>query len=218
MTYLIKKHIQSARLSLTAMSQTELALYQNLYADPVTMQYIGPCFDKAQSAVFFQNCLKKIAKADSGWHFFAIVLHQQQNAIGFISLIQKPFAQAPFELGIILSAEARGLGYADEALTALFLHCFIDAKIPALLACVDPRNKGAVKHIQHFGFVEAPAELKKSPELNSYLLHATAGNIAYLQGLRQQFSGQPLCEQQLCEQQTGNNTAQAQPQTAVASA
>ena len=71
MTYPVQNHIQSARLSLTAMSQTELTLYQNLYADPVTMQYIGPCFDKEQSAVFFQNCLKRIKKADSGWNFFS---------------------------------------------------------------------------------------------------------------------------------------------------
>lgn len=207
MTYPIEKYIQSARLTLSAMAETELSLYQNLYADPVTMQYIGPCFDKTQSAVFFQNCLKRIAKADSGWHFFAIQLHQQQEAIGFISLIQKPFTQAPFELGIILSAEARGLGYADEALTALFLHCFIQARIPALLACVDPRNKGAVKHIQHFGFVDAPLELKKSPELNSYLLHNNAGNIAYLQGLCEQFAGQ-----QVRTEQSAKAAQPAQPQ------
>ncbi|OBP14800.1 hypothetical protein A5320_13860 [Rheinheimera sp. SA_1] len=190
MTYPIQKFIRSARLSLSAMTQAELTLYQNLYADPVTMQYIGPCFDKEQSAVFFQNCLKRIKKADSGWHFFAIQLHNQKDAIGFISLIKKPFVEAPFELGIILSATARGLGYADEALTALFLHCFIGAKVPALLACVDPRNLGAVKHIKHFGFVDAPAVLKKSAELNSYLLHATADNISYLRTLSQQFSEQ----------------------------
>ncbi|RVU33382.1 N-acetyltransferase [Rheinheimera riviphila] len=190
MIYPIQKCIQSVRLSLSVLASSELELYQRLHADPVTMQYIGPCYEKEQSAVFFKNCLKKTEKADSGWHFFAIQLTGQTDAIGFISLIAKPFVEAPYELGIILSATARGLGYADEALTALFLHCFTDAKVPALLACVDPRNLGAVKHIKHFGFVDAPAALKKSAELNSYLLHATADNISYLRTLSQQFSEQ----------------------------
>lgn len=191
MTHPIQKHIQSARLSLSAMTSAELTMYQNLYADPVTMQYIGPCFDKEQSAIFFKNCLKKTEKADSGWHFFSIALNGQKEAFGFISLISKPFVQAPYELGIILSSTARGLGYADEALAALFLHCFVDAQVPALLACVNPNNLGAVKHIKHFGFVDAPASLKKSDELESYLLHATAKNIAYLRKLIGQFNALP---------------------------
>ena len=48
----------------------------------------------------------------------------QAEAIGLVSLIAKPFADAPYELGIVLKAASRGADYAVEALTALFLHCF----------------------------------------------------------------------------------------------
>ena len=190
MSYPVQKHIKSARLHLSAMTSSARELYQTLYVDPVTMQYIGPCYNKEQSAVFFKNCLKKTENPDSGWHFYSIQLIEQTESIGFISLIAKPFLEAPYEFGIMLKATARGLGYADEALTALFLHCFIEAKVPALLACVDPRNPGMMKHIKHFGFVDAPAALKKSAELNSYLIHASADNISYLRTLGQQFSEQ----------------------------
>jgi len=187
MTYPIKKLIQSARLNLAAMTNEELTLYQNLYADPVTMKYIGPCYDKAQSEVFFQRNLKRTENADSGWHFFAIKLNDQPQVIGFISLIAKPESLAPFELGIMLSSAGRGLGYADEALTTLFLHCFTEAEIPALGARVNPQNRGAVKHIQQFGFVETPDELQENAELQRFLLYPTAENILFLQQLRDHF-------------------------------
>ena len=187
MSYPIQPHIQSARLQLTAITAAELELYQTLYADPVTMQYIGPCYQKEQSAVFFQNCLEKTEQSDSGWHFYAIQLPVQAEAIGLVSLIAKPFTDAPYELGIVLKATSRGADYAIEALTALFLHCFTAAKIPALLACGDAQNPGMMKLIKYFGFVDAPAAYKKRAALSSFLLHATADNINFLRQLSQQF-------------------------------
>lgn len=183
----IQTQIQSARLTLSAMAETELSLYQQLYGDASTMQFIGPCYDQAQSEQFFRRCLKQSMHLQSPWYFFAIRLHQQQQAIGFISLIPTQHRAAPFELGIMLSAEARGLGYADEALTALFLHCFLEAKQPSLLARVNPSNKGAVKHIRNFGFTEAPDDMPKQQPLQNYLLAASAENICYLQQLAARF-------------------------------
>ncbi len=156
------------------------------------MQYIGPCYHQEQSAVFFQNCLEKTGKPDSGWHFYSIQLLGQAEAIGLVTLIAKPFADAPYELGIVLKATSRGSDYAVEALTALFLHCFTTAKIPALLACGDARNPGMMKLIKHFGFVDAPAAYKKRAALSSYLLHATADTINYLRNLSQQFQEQQV--------------------------
>ncbi|MBU2279285.1 MAG: GNAT family N-acetyltransferase [Gammaproteobacteria bacterium] len=206
MTATIKKQIKSARLTLTAITQSELALYQSLYGDPVTMQFIGPCYDPAESAVLFQRCLKRTEQANSGWHFFSVQLagqlqhhaqHEQQKAIGFITLIAKKSNVAPFEFGIVLSTARRGLGYAAEALTALFLHCFCQANIPALLARVNPNNNGMLKHIRQFGFVAAPAEPQqntppeKNAELTSYVLYPSAENIALLNKLSQSFLAPP---------------------------
>lgn len=187
MTYPVQNTIHSARLSLSSITSAECELYQQLYADPVTMQYIGPCYPAEQSAVFFKHCLEKTANPDSGWHFYAIHLLNQTDTMGFISLIAKPFVEAPYEFGILLKKTARGLGYAEEALTALFLHCFTEAKIPALLVCVDPDNAGMQKHIQRFGFVDAPAALSIKPKLNSYVLSASVDNISYLRALSRQF-------------------------------
>jgi RimJ/RimL family protein N-acetyltransferase len=190
MNYPIQKYIQSARLNLTAITNEELALYQSLYCDPVTMKFIGPCYDRAQSEVFFQRNLKRTEQTDSGWYFFAIKLTAKPDVIGFITLIEKPSSPAPFELGIMLSSAGRGLGYADEALTALFLHCFTEAKVPVLRARVNPLNQGAIKHIKQFGFVVSPDELQKNAELDSYLLFASAENIKYLQQLSHKFFSQ----------------------------
>jgi RimJ/RimL family protein N-acetyltransferase len=199
-TATIEKQIQSARLTLTAITQSELALYQSLYGDPVSMQFIGPCYDAAESAVLFQRCLKRTEQADSGWHFFSIQLagqHEQQKVIGFITLIAKKSNVAPFEFGIVLNTAGRGLGYAAEALTALFLHCFCQANIPALLARVNPNNNGMLKHIRQFGFVAAPAEPQQNTppekyvELTSYVLYPSAKNIALLNQLSQSFLAPP---------------------------
>lgn len=180
----IQDGIQSARLSLSLITDTELSLYQRLYGDSATMQFIGPCYDQAQSAEFFRRCLKQSKLPESPWYYFAIRLHQQQQqAIGFVSLIPTRYPAAPFELGIMLSAEARGLGYADEALTALFLHCFTILELPALLARVNPENKGATKHIQHFGFVQAPTDIPEQQGLQNYLLTASADTRCYLKNL-----------------------------------
>lgn len=187
MTYPVQNTIHSARLSLSAITCAERELYQQLYADPLTMQYIGPCYPAEQSAFFFKHCLEKTVNPDSGWFFYAIQLFNQTDAIGFISLIAKPFVEAPYEIGILLKTTARGLGYAEEALTALFLHCFTEAKVPALLACVDPDNPGMQKHIKGFGFVDAPALLSIKPKLNSYVLSASADNISYLHAQSRQF-------------------------------
>ncbi len=199
MTATIEKYIQSARLTLTAITQAELALYQSLYGDPVSMQFIGPCYDPAESAVLFQRCLKRAEQANSGWHFFSIQLagqheqHEQQKVIGFITLIAKKSNVAPFEFGIALSTAERGLGYAAEALTTLFLHCFCQANIPALSARVNPNNKRMLKHIRQFGFVVAPAEFQQnentenSAVLTSYVLYPSAENIALLNQLSRSF-------------------------------
>lgn len=187
MNYTIKQHIQSARLSLAAITHEELTLYQKLHADPVTMKFIGPCFDEAQSKVFFQRSLKHTEKADSSWNYFAVKLNGHSQVIGFVTLIAKPKSAAPFEAGIMLSAEGRGLGYADEALTALFLHCFTEANVPALGARVNPQNLAAVKHIKQFGFVAAPAEQQENTELQRYFLYPTTQNILLLQRLNDRF-------------------------------
>jgi RimJ/RimL family protein N-acetyltransferase len=187
MSYHIKKHIQSARLSLVAITNEELALYQNLHADPVTMKFIGPCFDEAQSKVFFQRSLKHTEKADSSWNYFAVKLNGHSQVIGFVTLIAKPKSAAPFEAGIMLSPEGRGLGYADEALTALFLHCFTEAQVPALGARVNPQNLAAVKHIKQFGFVDAPDEHQEKTELDRYFLYPTDQNMRLLQQLSERF-------------------------------
>lgn len=186
--HVIQAGIPSARLTLSTITDAELSLYQRLYGDSSTMQFIGPCYDQAQSAEFFRRCLQQSKHPTSPWYYFAIRLHQQQQAIGFISLIPTQYPAAPFELGIMLSAEARGQGYADEALTALFLHCFTLLELPALLASVNPDNKGATKHIRHFGFIAAPAEIPAQQGLQNYLLAASADNIRYLKKLATGFA------------------------------
>lgn len=184
----IQDGILSARLTLSFITDTELSLYQRLYGDSSTMQFIGPCYDQAQSAEFFRRCLQQSKHPTSPWYYFAIRLHQQQQAIGFVSLIPTQYPAAPFELGIMLSAEARGQGYADEALTALFLHCFTILELPALLARVNPENKGATKHIRHFGFIAAPADIPEQQGLQNYLLTASADNIRSLKNLATGFA------------------------------
>jgi len=187
MTISFPASIQSGRLSLTALTAADLPLYQSLYNNPLTMQFVGPCYPPAQSALYFQHCLTKTQTAGSGWHFYTIKLRHQAKAVGLVSLIAKPFTQAPYEFGILLETTARGCGYAEEALTALFLYCFTIAKLPALLACVAPDNPGMQKHLSHFGFVNAPAALKKNAKLNSYLLLSTADTILQLTKRQQQF-------------------------------
>lgn len=124
------------------------------------MQNIAAPYSTDQIPAMFQRCLKADRKTHSERRFYTLHSRQDQTAIGMISRVPTGFPQAPSELGIMLLAQARGTGAADEALASLCLYCFEQLQMPAVMVRCHPQNKGACQLNIRLGFTAAPVELQ----------------------------------------------------------
>lgn len=148
------------QLTILHLSESNLSLFEALYCNTTTMQNIAAPYRSEQIPAMFQRCLKADRKTDSERRFYTLLSRQQQSAIGMISRVPTGFAQAPAELGIMLLAQARGTGAADEALASLCLYCFEQLQMPAVMVRCHPQNKGACQLNIRLGFTAAPVELQ----------------------------------------------------------
>lgn len=148
------------QLSIEPLRDTDQPLFEALYCDSATMQNIATPYAAEDIPAMFQRCLKADQKAGSVRRFYVLHSRLSHSPIGMISRVPTGLIQAPAELGIMLLAQARGKGCADEALASLCLHCFQQLQMAAVMVRCHPENKGACQLNIRLGFTAAPAELQ----------------------------------------------------------
>ena len=76
------------------------------------------------------------------------------TAVGWISLRVNDRAPRIGEVGYSLVAEARGRGYASEALQAVIDEAFVDGELDEVQACIVPENAASRRVLDRTGFRE----------------------------------------------------------------
>lgn len=107
--------IATERLHLRPLRPSDEALYCRLYTDPLLMRHIGPPLsDEAARRAFLIVCQATVASATRMW-----VIDRQATPVGIAACVRNLDIADEAELGLMLVADAQGIGLAAEALAAL---------------------------------------------------------------------------------------------------
>ena len=146
-------------VQLRALADTDLALYQALYTDAQTMQFIGPCLTEEQSARSFRAALAPGGHLN-GQRFLVAELGEPPHAIGLCGL---SLSVQGAELGIILLRQFRGSGIARATVSLLVNHTF--EQFTGDWICVDygALNLRAARLFAALGFLARNGFAAKNP-------------------------------------------------------
>lgn len=117
--------LTTPRLTLRQWRAADVAPFAALNADPVTMEFMGGCLTRRQSAEFARRAEAELAQR--GWGLWVLELRQDGSFLGYAGLSVPSFA-AHFmpcvEIGWRLAREHWGHGYASEAARACLRFAF----------------------------------------------------------------------------------------------
>jgi ribosomal-protein-alanine N-acetyltransferase len=97
---------------------------------------------------------KALRPSATGRFEWLVKAGEPERAVGWISLRVNDRAPRVGEVGYSLLAEARGLGYASEALGAVIDAAFADGELDEVQACIVPENVASRKVLDRTGFRE----------------------------------------------------------------
>ncbi len=131
------------------------ALYCGLYTNADTMRFICAPFFPARATRIFGNIIARSRLSPVGPVYFALLDKATQSAVG-LCVIQKPDAEmSRAEVGMMLKSEARGQGYASEAIAALVGTAFSTLPIDTVWVQYHPANTAAERLFIGLGFLPA---------------------------------------------------------------
>lgn len=106
------------------LSDTDEALFCELYCDPQTMRFIGPPLSGDRAALSFRKALELTRRPAAGRLFWTLIEKVPQQTIGICSIQQLDARRRRAEAGIMIKPAARSQGFAREGLAALVSHAF----------------------------------------------------------------------------------------------
>jgi len=110
------------RLDLRPLTESDDALYVQLYTDPLAMQHIGTAQDAGTATRGFRTALRFNAATPPVRLFWVIDDRAAMQALGLIGLSLDESGGG--EVGVLLPDQHQGRGVATEAIAALAEHAF----------------------------------------------------------------------------------------------
>jgi RimJ/RimL family protein N-acetyltransferase len=140
----------TARLQIDPLRRDDAAALFALRSDPAVARYQGwrPA-DLAAAHAFIDR--QSPAAIPGGWFQRAIRLREDGTLIGDLGVNLPEDPMDSVEFGISLAPAGQGLGYAGEAVRALFDHLFDQLGRHRIHASVDPRNEGCIALLRSLG-------------------------------------------------------------------
>lgn len=155
--------LDSTRLELRRMEPSDAEALFDYRSDEITNKYQG-WIPKSLEEV--QSFLQKLApdfNVPDTWFQFAIIEKEGGNLIGDLGV--HFIDEHQVELGCTLNKKFQGRGFANEALTVVINHLFIDLKKHRISGSIDPNNTGSILMMERLGF------RKEAHFKESYLHH-----------------------------------------------
>ena len=137
--------LETARLRLRERTVADADALFASFADPELMTYWshGPHVSVEQTRV-------KFAESDNGWRGWAITLHGDDRAIGFVAAGEK--RPGVVEIGYMLARDQWGSGIAREAVRAVLDQLFGVEQQRRVFADTDPDNTASNALLESLGF------------------------------------------------------------------
>jgi [ribosomal protein S5]-alanine N-acetyltransferase len=145
--------LETPRLKLRRLRDTDLEDLFAVYSDPITMKYWSclPFTEQAQAQ-------EMINKANQYWDAgeslrWAVEFKPIQKCIGTISIFEFHPESKRTEIGYILLRAYWGQGLMTEALKTAVDYIFTNLKLNRIEADIDPRNSASTHLLQKIGFL-----------------------------------------------------------------
>lgn len=148
--------LETARVRLRPLAPADEALYCRIYGDAEIVRHVGAPLPPARARRSFAAALRHTHAAAPAEVF--TVLSCDDGDIGLCGLraIDRPQRRA--EAGILLTARARGQGFAAEALQALVWRTFERLPIDEVYVEYSPRNAAMGRLAERTGFTPDAAQ------------------------------------------------------------
>lgn len=140
----------TGRLVMRPLSGVDAAIFQELYTDAQTMQFIGTPLSPERATRSFRKYMKAPAAKQL---LFAIREKAGGPAIGICAVQQLDEQGRRAELGIMLRPAVHGQGFAKESLSALIAHAFKWLAVDELWARVAAAHAVVERLVLSVGFV-----------------------------------------------------------------
>ena len=148
-----KPKLESTRLSLHLVSQSDAQVIYQLHADKEAMAYWScpPYEQLAQAEKQIDAALNDYNSGSA--MMFGIYLKERGALIGTLSLFSINEESRRAEIGYMLSRAYWGQGLMTEGLGSFFTWCFRDLNLHRLEADIDPTNAASANLLKRCGFV-----------------------------------------------------------------
>jgi RimJ/RimL family protein N-acetyltransferase len=116
--------LDTPRLLLRSIRESDEALYCDLFCDAATMQHIGPPWTRAEAARAFRRVLQATRSTPLRALFMTLIPKDTQQPIGLCTLQNFDTVRRQTELGVMLLPCRREEKFATAALIAVIGHAF----------------------------------------------------------------------------------------------
>lgn len=152
--------LRTPRLVLRRFRPTDAPAFQAYRADPDVARYQG--WDTTYSLDDAESFMIAIAQTSPGtpgeWFQFAVTSSSTGLLIGDVGLRTDAEDSQPPELGVTLSAEHQGNGYATEMAASVVAYAFETLAATAIRAITDARNQPSIRLLERLGFLRTGTE------------------------------------------------------------
>jgi ribosomal-protein-alanine N-acetyltransferase len=158
--------LMTPRLRLRHWRESDLEPFAELHADPLAMEFLGPCLSRSDSDALARRAEEALARR--GFGFWAVELRDTGHFAGFVGL-SVPGFEAHFtpcvEVGWRLARSSWGQGYATEAARECLTFGFGELQLPEIVAFTVAGNRRSRAVMERLGMRHDPVDDFEHPRL-----------------------------------------------------
>jgi RimJ/RimL family protein N-acetyltransferase len=148
--------LNSDRLQLREVSETDQAHLISLLSDPRQVRYIEFEATENSAQCLWQWCRKAAQEMPRTAYALAIYLAGTDTFVGVATLVIRAPDASAANIGIILHRHFQGKGFAKEAGRTLIAFAFETLKLPRVQSSCHPENWASVHALERAGFQRLP--------------------------------------------------------------
>ena len=137
------------KVALRKIDENDFKAFSELLSNVQVMEFSEGALSHIGIKVWFDAVIQQYAVGD-GFGTFAIVLIENEQVIGYCSLLVSSYTQLP-EIGYRILPAFWGKGLATEAAHLIVKYAFEQLRLSALFAQVDPHNLGSLGVVRKLG-------------------------------------------------------------------
>lgn len=144
--------IETERLTLRKMTETDAEELFNIFSDPIAMRYFGVIFDRQRMDKWVRNNLEH--EKQHGFSLLSVVLKDNGEVIGDCGLETDQIdGQTVVGIGFDFKRSYWGKGYATEAARAVLEYGFTNLELDSIFGWIDPQNTPSQRVAERIGML-----------------------------------------------------------------